>query len=128
MLILLIEWSEKCVWKKYKNECLSVCLGWIPIPFIRLSWNFGQLLCACPRRFLTSYYLLTIRCGQAFQTNECIYFNWIFGNFIVSTIVVVFFRMLIFLFSPVNFGTSSTGTFHSVCEEPNKFNSIDDRS
>ena len=34
------------------NVSLFVCPVCVPMPFIRLRWNFRELLCARPRRFL----------------------------------------------------------------------------
>jgi hypothetical protein len=36
----------------YINECFFVCPVCAPITFIRLQWNFGELLCEYPRKFL----------------------------------------------------------------------------
>jgi hypothetical protein len=38
------------------NVCMFVCPVCVPIPFIRLRWNFGELLCARPRSFLNYFF------------------------------------------------------------------------
>jgi hypothetical protein len=51
---------------------LFVC---VPIPFIRLRWNFCQLLCAHLRRFLNYYYIKYKVCCLFVPSNFVFFFT-----------------------------------------------------